>query len=158
MTVWYSFFRRPGRLALQALLALGFLTLPAVARASAPLTALPRDSWLLRLADAPLWPELHRSQAAGTPLGAAEIGRRLAERAAAQKRIAAAATDLGAEVIDSYQLIFNGLLLHADVEQARQLADLPGVAGVAPAPPACHPHATPASPHRRDAAPPARRP
>ena len=134
MTVWYSFFRRPGRLALQALLALGFLTLPAVARASAPLTALPRDSWLLRLADAPLWPELHRSQAAGTPLGAAEIGRRLAERAAAQKRIAAAATDLGAEVIDSYQMIFNGLLLHADVGQARQLADLPGVAGVAPAP------------------------
>lgn len=134
MAIRHALLGRLGRPAAQLLLALGLLALPAAARASAPPPALERDSWLLRLEGEPLWKTLRRAQDAGEPLAADEIGRRLAARAAAQDRYAAAAADLGADVIDRYQLIANGLLLHADAQQARLLSELDGVAGVAPAP------------------------
>lgn len=134
MTIRHSALRRRGRRAARALLILGFLALPAAARAATEPPALPQDSWLLRLEGEPLWPEIHRAAEAGAPLSADALEGRLAGRRAAQARAAEAAADLGATVIDAYQVIFNGLLLHADAAQAGRLAELPGVAGISPAP------------------------
>jgi len=91
-------------------------------------------SWLVRLEGSTLWEE-HRAErrlAAAPPAGVLESRRRaIADRQAPVARLAA---DLGADVVDGYQVAYNGLLVHADAEQADKLAQAPGVRAVVPAP------------------------
>lgn len=112
------------------------LLLPQIARASLPAPADldPSGSWLLRLEGPTAWETLRAGQRRGEASGPDAAARLTAELAREQLAFERAARDLGAEVIDRYQLVFNGLLLHAGEAQARRLADLPGVAGLSRAP------------------------
>jgi subtilisin family serine protease len=117
--------------------------------------AMPSDaprSWLVRLDGASLLDELRQDTPGSTspplpgPRTAPRVAPRIAPRAVAeleaarqsiearQEPLRSAVMDLGGSVVDAYQVVTNGLLVHATAEQAAAIAGLTGVAAVAPAP------------------------
>ncbi len=102
-------------------------------------------SWIVRLDGPTVW-ELRAADGqtagptgghgAGAALDAApavlEARRRTIETT--QDAVASAVADLGGTVVDRYQVVYNGLVVHAAPEAAAAIAGLPGVAAVTRAP------------------------
>ncbi len=138
---------RPSRLAaLLALLAF-LLTSPPVPDARAlvpPGPDAPVLSYVLRLES----PSLHQRwlDLGGSPAGSAPESRKRAERfrtelgraeariRVEQDRAAARIEAIGARVVDRYEVLLNGLLVHATAAQMDHIASLPGLGSVQRAP------------------------